>query len=536
MTAPASSSPAEISGAEILTVAQMAACDRYAIAAGTPGITLMERAGAAVAQAVIARYQPRPVIVLCGPGNNGGDGFVAARYLADAGWPVRLALAGDPDALIGDAALAAAAWRQSCGGICAAVPESLDGAELVVDAVLGAGLSRPVEGALDTLLRAVIHTCLPVVAVDVPSGVSGDTGRVRGIAAPAALTVTFCRPKPGHLLLPGRTLCGELVVADIGIPDAVLAQVGPDTFHNGPALFARHWPTLRPDGHKYSRGHAVLLGGRDMTGAARLASRAAQRVGAGMTTVLCPAGSDLVYRLASPSLIVRPVEGVADVMAALPRTGPARPGALLLGPGHGTDAAALACITGILAEVGAAAGGALPPVDGGALPPVDGGALPLVLDADVFTAYAGHADRLRDVLAGPALLTPHEGEFTRLFGPADACQSKVDRVRAAAARVGAVVLLKGADTVIAAPDGRAVIESGGPPTLATAGSGDVLAGCALGLLAQGMPPFEAACAAAWLHAAAARHAGAGLVAEDLAESLPAALLDLERAGAVLMTK
>lgn len=479
--------------AELLTVAEMHRADQLAMTAGVPGPVLMDRAGRAVADEIRRRWAPRPVVVLCGPGNNGGDGFVIARILAADGWPVRLGLLGPREALRGDAAGAAEGWT---GPVEPTTPALLDGSPLVVDALFGAGLARPLDGAALALVRAMDG--LTVVAVDVPSGVHGDSGAVLGEAPAAALTVTFFRPKPGHLLFPGRARCGETVVADIGIPPAVLDAIRPRTLRNGPAAWSDRYPWPRLDGHKYHRGHAVVLGGAVMTGAARLAARAALRVGAGLVTVACPLEAFAVYAAGSPSLIVQPVDdtGFAALLAD------ARRNAVLLGPGAGGGAATRGHVLAAR-EAGKAC----------------------VIDADALTAFADQPDALFGRLDSHCLLTPHEGEFGRLFGTPEG--SKLDRARAAAARCGAVVLLKGPDTVIAAPDGRAAINANAPPDLATAGAGDVLAGLALGLMAQGMDAFDAGCAAAWLHGEAASAFGPGLVAEDLAETLPGVLARLK---------
>ncbi|WP_209874499.1 NAD(P)H-hydrate dehydratase [Azospirillum soli] len=482
---------------ELLSVAEMYRADALAMAGGVPGPVLMEAAGAAVVRAVRERWSPHPTAVLCGPGNNGGDGFVIARLLLEAGWPVRLALLGTRSALRGDAAVAAEHWG---GPVEAADPAILDGNPLVIDALFGAGLARPLDGIAKAIVEAMAG--LTVVAVDVPSGVHGDSGRVMGVAPQAALTVTFFRRKPGHLLLPGRALCGEVIVADIGIPDTVLDAIDPKTLENGPGLWRRRYPWPRLDAHKYARGHAVVLGGGRMTGAARLAARAALRAGAGLVTVACPPEPFPIYAAGSPSVIVHPVEDDAAFEALL---GDARKNAVLLGPGAGMGDFTRARVL-VALEAGKAC----------------------VLDADALTSFAGRPADLIGRLNGRCLLTPHEGEFARVFpGEGD----KLSRARAAAARCGAVVLLKGADTVVAAPDGRVVINTNAPPDLATAGSGDVLAGLALGLVAQGMDVFDAACAAAWLHGEAANAVGPGLIAEDLPDALPGVLKRL-KAGEV----
>lgn len=490
--------PFDLPSDELLTVSEMYRADALAIAGGVPGPALMEAAGAAVVRAILDRWAPHPTAVLCGPGNNGGDGFVIARLLLEAGWPVRLALLGARSDLRGDAAVAAERWT---GPIEAVDPHLLTGNPLVIDALFGAGLARPLDGMARRIVEAMDG--LTVVAVDVPSGVQGDSGQVLGAAPRAALTVTFFRRKPGHLLLPGRLLCGEVLVAGIGIPDRVLDEIRPRTFVNHPDQWRRQFPWPQADGHKYARGHAVVLGGGRMTGAARLASIAALRAGAGLATVACPPEAFPIYAAGSPSVIISPVADDAE-FAELLEDG--RKSAVLLGPGAGIGVHTRARVLAALA-----------------------GGKACVLDADALTSFAEYPADLLDRLNRRCLLTPHEGEFVRLFAaePGTGGSDKLARARAAAARTGAVVLLKGADTVVAAPDGRAAINVNAPPELATAGSGDVLAGIALGLIAQGMEAFEAACAAAWLHGEAAAAHGPGLIAEDLPGLLPGVLRRLK---------
>ena len=485
----------------------MAEADRLTQASGISGAALMENAGRPVAQAIVERWTPRPVLVLCGPGNNGGDGFVVARRLAEADWPVRVALLVPREQLRGSAAHHAALWR---GPVEALTPAALDGAELVVDAIFGAGLSRPLEGAAAQTLEAASARRLTVIAVDVPSGVMGDTGASLGKemgALPCVLTVTCFRKKPGHLLQPGRHLCGELLVADIGTPLSVFEQLPINTFENAPSLWTDALPMLLPEGNKYTRGHALVWGGWPTTGAARMAARAAARVGAGLTTVAVPTVALPVYAAALTSIMVSGVaepEDFDSLLADRRYTG------LLIGPGAGTGLETRARVLAML-KTGRAT----------------------VLDADALSAFKDDPDVLFGAITGPCVLTPHEGEFGRLFGGlfgglVDLRSDKLSRARTAAQRSGAVVLLKGSDTVIAAPDGRAIINANAPPTLATAGAGDVLAGMVLGLLAQGMEPFLAAAAAVWMHGAAAAHFGPGLLAEDLPDRLPAVFRRLAR--------
>ena len=470
----------------LLTTEEMARADRAAIESGVSGETLMENAGAAVAREIALRWSARPTVVLCGPGNNGGDGYVTARLLAQMGWPVMVASAVPPDRMKGDAARHAALWRENTVPI---APEVLDGKALVVDALFGAGLARPLEGALEATLEAAQTRGMTIVGVDVPSGVDGNSGAVLGFAPQCHLTVTFFRKKPGHLLLPGRILAGETVVANIGIPESVLDGIAPRLWRNGPALWTLPRPSLTD--HKYARGHAVILGGAHMTGAARLAARAALRGGVGLVTIAAPDEGFAIYARGEPGVLVERRDGAEQFEAAIADP---RRNAVLVGPGAGvgmnTRAAAIAALRAQKS---------------------------VVLDADAITSFADDPGALFARIASPCLLTPHEGEFARLFHVAG---DKVARARAAAAQSGATVLLKGADTVIAAPDGRAVINANAPADLATAGAGDVLAGFALALMAQGMDAFEAGAAAAWLHGEAGAVVGPGLIAEDLPEALP----------------
>lgn len=474
----------------LLPPAAMAAVDRAAMAAGRPGPWLMENAGRAVSRAITARFAPRPVLVLCGPGNNGGDGFVVARQLRRAGWPVRVACLVERAALNGDAAWAASAWE---GPIEPVGETGLAGAELVVDAMFGAGLARPLEGTAAAVVTALGDR--PVVAVDVPSGVDGASGAVLGAAPSARLTVTFCRLKPGHLLLPGRLRCGETVLADIGIPDACVAAHDQSLRVNAPALWGHLLPRRTPEGHKYRFGHALVAGGPDRTtGAARLAARAALRAGAGLVSVACTPDALPVYAAHLTTVMTKPVADVAALQGLLADP---RYNALLVGPGAGVGEGTRNTVGALLATGRAT-----------------------VLDADALTSFADRRGELLKRLHERVVLTPHDGEFARLF---DAKGDRLGRALAASRESGAVVLLKGGDTVVAAPDGRAAIQPAAPPWLATAGTGDVLAGIVLGLLAQGVPAFEAAAAGVWLHAAAAERSGAGMIAEDMSEALPNAL-------------
>ena len=481
---------------ELLTTAEMAEADRRTIALGVGGIALMENAGRAVADAVAARHPPGlRVAVVAGPGNNGGDGFVAARILAERGYRVRILLVGNRDRLKGDAALAAQRWQ---GPTTAAAPAALMPADVVIDAVFGAGLDRPVEGVARAMIEAM-NAAPCVYAVDLPSGINGTTAAVMGLAVNAAQTVTFFRRKVGHVLLPGRLHCGTVRIADIGITASVLDEIKPRISINSPHLWAKSFPLPRVDGHKYSRGHAaVVSGGLSFTGAARLAARGALRAGAGLVTIATPREALAVNAAANLAVMVRPVDGADELARFLDDP---RRNVVLLGPGGGVGQLMRDLVLTALK-----------------------GERAVVLDADALTSFAEEPQTLCAAIRGRAkatVMTPHEGEFSRLFKIlADEAPSKLERARRAAETSGAVVLLKGPDTVVAAPDGRAAIADNAPPWLATAGSGDVLAGIVAGCLAQGMPGFEAAAAAVWLHGEAGIAVGPGLIAEDLPEAMP----------------
>lgn len=499
-------------GTELITTDEMRRADAAAIRAGTPGLTLMHRAGEAVAERARALAGEGRILVLCGPGNNGGDGFVAARILAEAGREVAVALLGGRDALKGDAAAAAAEWT---GPVTDASQADPAGSALLIDALFGAGLSRPLDGAAASLVERVNAAGVPVLAVDVPSGLDGDTGMADGAVVAATETVTFLRRKPGHLLLPGRRLCGPVTVAGIGIPDAIVAGLGAQAHVNGPDLWGAAFPRLAEESHKYTRGHAVVLSGpAHRTGAARLAARGALRIGAGLVTVLSPTPALAENAAQLTAIMLKPCDDADDLDDTLTDE---RLNAIVAGPGLGSGAP-----TRDLVRVATEAGRGL------------------VLDADALTSFSAKADELAEMIAAgdaQAVATPHEGEFARLFKGVAAVPlkgSKLARARAAATFLGAVVVLKGPDTVIAAPDGRAAINANGTPWLGTAGSGDVLCGFIGGLLAQGMAPFDAACAAVWLHAAAARRHGPGLISEDLPEMMPGVLEEIGRVrGAAL---
>jgi hydroxyethylthiazole kinase-like uncharacterized protein yjeF len=470
----------------------MGAADRAAIAAGTPGLTLMERAGRAVADAVTARFSPRQTVVLCGPGANGGDGYVVARRLKDAGWPVTVA-GTDRAKLSGDAAAAAAAWPEDVRPL---TTDALDGVELVIDALFGAGLKRPLAADLQQVLKTTVARNLPLVAIDLPSGLNGDTGQPLDYAPKAALTVTFHRKKPAHVLEPGQSLCGEVVVADIG-----LATPHDSRLHeNGPALWAARYPWPERDSYKGKRGHLMVVsGGPSHTGAARLCARGGLRVGAGLVTMLSPPSAVLVNAANLEAVMLTAFKG-HDELGEIA----AKAQVVVIGPAAGVGEATHANFLA-LSKIDAA----------------------LVVDADALTSFKDDTATLFAALTERDVMTPHPGEFERVFpGLLKSAASRIEAARKAAEQAGAVVLLKGADTVIAAPDGRAVVNTKSAPWLATAGSGDVQAGLIGGLMAQGMDSFDAACCGAWMHGSAGVAFGPGLISEDLPELIPPLLATL----------
>ncbi|HEY3032168.1 MAG TPA: NAD(P)H-hydrate dehydratase [Bradyrhizobium sp.] len=485
---------------EVLTTAEMERADQLTIAAGTPGFALMLSAGQAVAEAAMDLVDEGPVVVVAGRGNNGGDGFVAAAELAARGREVSVILLCERDSLQGDAASAARGWKYP---VLPFNPQAIGRPALIIDALFGAGLNRPVKGEPHDMIEAINANGAPVLSVDLSSGINGDTGAVMGVAVRATETVTFFRRKPGHLLLPGRIYCGRVRLGDIGIDPRVLDEIRPRTFENIPQFWRNLFPVPGIDGHKYARGHAVVLSG-DLaaTGAARMAARGALRAGAGLVTVVSPKDALAVNATALTAVMVRPIDTAVEFAELLTDK---RLNTGVIGPGAGLgDRTRDFVVTALSAKRN------------------------LVLDADALTSFADAPDHLFEAIKAShdpqVVLTPHEGEFPRLFSDISnkhPGRSKLERVRAAAERSGAVVLLKGPDTVVVSPDGRATIASNAPAWLATAGAGDVLAGMIAGMLAQDVAAFEAASIAVWMHGEAAREAGPGLIAEDLPEVLPA---------------
>ena len=483
----------------ILTSAdEMRAVEQAAIDGGVASAALMEAAGARAAEILMRAWTQRSALIVCGPGNNGGDGFVVARLLKEAGWPVTVALIGEKAALQGDAKLMADLFD---GEIAPFSAGAFEGAGVIVDAIFGTGLSRDVEGVPKDAIDAMNAHPAPVLALDLPSGVNADTGAMHGVAVRAARTVTFHAKKPGHVLFPGRALSGAVDVVDIGIGEDAARRVQPRTFENQPALWGAVFRRPNWMAHKYHRGHVFVVSGpAGRTGAARLAAAGAQRVGAGLTTVLSP--SDAISENAAhlTSIMVRGADS-AEQLASFFEDKAQYPKTALVGPGAGVGMREK--VIRILKT------------------PVSS-----VLDADALTSFADNSSDLFSALRDDDVLTPHGGEFVRLFGEETASGGRLEAARTASEKAGCIVILKGADTVIAAPDGRAAINVNAPADLAIAGSGDVLAGFVAGLKAQGMPAFEAAAAGVWFHGAAAQAAGPGLIPEDLVAAAPTVLRTL----------
>lgn len=481
----------------LLSAARMRQLEYGRFAAGQSSLAAMEAAGSAVADAVLKRHpEPGQAVVLAGPGNNGGDGYVAARRLAEAGWGVLVGSWGNPEALRGDALAMRRQWSGPVVPLADALAQVTPDTT-VVDALFGIGFGRPVEAGLAGAVRAACERARLVAAVDVPSGVDADTGQVVSDMVLADVTVTFGALKPAHALEPSRSRCGEVVLAPIDLSPTPedLEQLGVDTWLAGQPRLPRPGPL----DHKYSRGSVwVASGGPSSTGAARLAARAALRIGAGVVTVASPPSAVAINAAHLTAIMVKRAATAADLAGYLAEE---RTSAMLIGPGFGIGERCREAVLALLAT-----------------------GKPLVLDADALTSFEEEPETLFRAIRGPVVMTPHEGEFRRLFPMIDLHAPKPERVRQAAALSGAVVLLKGPDTVTGTPDGQIYVNVHASPELATAGAGDVLAGTILGLIAQqrqlGLSVAQAAAVAAWLHGEAGRRLGPGLIAEDLPEAYP----------------
>ena len=488
---------------ELLTPSEMAIADRTTIEGGTPGIELMENAGCGVAD-VVARLVSNSarVVVLAGPGNNGGDGFVAARVLQERGFSVVVGLLGKEQNIKGDARLALEKMKIATKKL---TPEIVNEGDLFIDALFGAGLCREIDGINAELIQAVNDSNKPVVAVDLPSGISGKTGDILGIACKATETITFFRKKPGHVLFPGRSYCGKVSVVDIGIPTSVFETVKPNVFCNHIEYWESHIPQFKQDGHKYHRGHvAVYSGPIQSTGAARLCAQAALRIGAGLVTLFSPSSALEVNASHLTAVMIKLCDNVEESSRLLMDT---KINAVTIGPGFGIGERTQDFVSSILATP-----------------------LPVVLDADSLTSYSEAPDNLfaqiKKLTAREVVLTPHEGEFDRLFGKLVTGKSKIEKTRLAAKISQAIVVLKGADTVIASPKGVCVINENAPPWLATAGAGDVLAGIICGLIAQSVPAFYASCMGVWIHGEVAKRLGPGITSEDLIMGMQSVVKEL----------
>ncbi len=493
---------------EVLSNAEMQAADKKAISSGIAGEKLMETAGKAVTDEIVRRFKKTNILIACGPGNNGGDGFVIARLLKSKGWTVKVGLLGEASDLKGDALFMHKKLAKAKIKCAALSPALISGCSLAVDAIFGTGLKKEIKGEAKKFIDALNKSGIGVIAVDIPSGINGDNGEVMEVAVKADITVTFAKKKYGHLMLPGKAYAGEVVVTDIGITEKHIGKI--NAWENNPDLWFYAFPFPRISMHKYSRGHAVIVGGgTKKCGASKLASLAALRIGAGLVTIACPEDALPVYAVSAFSVMTEPVNDAQDFAKFIEDT---RKNALLIGPGAGINALTKEYVMIALEQRKA-----------------------FVMDADALSVFSDPFTNDAETLFAtikktktPVVLTPHEGEFSKLFRKhIDHDMPKIERAKVAAEISGAVVLLKGADTVIAAPDGRVVINSNAPAYLATAGSGDVLAGMITGLLAQGMDAFTAAAAACWIHGEAAGYFGIGLISSDLPDIIPEVLAYLE---------
>lgn len=504
---------------ELMTPDQMGKADALTIARGTPGTVLMERAGQAVANAAMAMVQPKAkILLLCGPGNNGGDGYVAARLLDDTSYGVTVIALGDADSLSGDAAWAFEKWALQKRTDPTHQDTDFEAHDLIIDALFGAGLTRALDGKAAALVERANKAPCPILSVDLPSGVDGRTGHTRGPTVQAARTITFHHMKPGHALYPGRGLCGTVEVADIGLDPAAAHEAGYIAQLTGRYLAHRREP-ICGNTHKFAKGHALVVGGPpEKAGAGFLAASAALRAGAGLTTLAAPKAVVEGSIGLHPSLMRAQCESATDLARLL--TNP-KLSSCVLGPGLPPNENTRQMVYAALASQVA-----------------------VVLDAGALTAFTGMGEVLFqqiDARAAPTVLTPHEGEFARLFAKSDASRSKVEKAQAAAAKSGAVLVLKGADSVIAHPNARpdcTFVNGNAPPWLATAGSGDVLAGLVAGLLAgllampenSGDPQSltEMVALGIWLHGQAGQVAGPALVASDLEPALRDVLASIDR--------
>ncbi len=476
----------------LLTPNQMAKADRLATKFGITSLELMENAGRAIVEIIEKNYSPCNVAIFCGPGNNGGDGFVVARLLSEKGWQVELALLGEKSRLKGDAKINAERFK---GDILAFENIDLSNKRLIVDAIFGAGLNRDIDGQAKKIVQKINQSKIDVISVDVPSGIDGANGAIRGIAVRAKHTISFFRAKPGHYLLPARQYCGQLHIKNIGINDKVLEQIEDNCRLNNPELW--QMPKREIMSHKYDYGHCLIMSGDELhSGAARLAARAALRIGAGLVSLAGKKEALLVHANHVSAIMLKEISNVTDLSNLLRDK---RYNALIIGPAFGVGERTREFVLAALESE-----------------------INMVIDADAISSFEENSQILFAAIAKRKnkniILTPHEGEFKRLFPNFDG--TKIDRAKKGAKLSGAIIVLKGADTIIALPNGFVAINNNAPPNLATAGSGDVLCGIIGGLLAQKMPAQQAACAGVYLHGLAAQKFGkSGLIADDLPDLL-----------------
>ena len=491
---------------ELLTPNEMAIADQTTIKSGTAGIELMKNAGSGVADVVKKLgTNSKRITILAGPGNNGGDGFVVASILKDYGYTVQVGLLGEVQNIKGDAKLAFDDLKETNISISNLTPEIISEGDIIIDAIFGAGLCREIDGDVAKIIDVVNNSENLVVSVDLPSGIDGKTGKILGGAIKASETVTFFRKKPGHLLFPGRAHCGNVSVIDIGIPNSVLKTVNPNIYCNQIEFWEEYIPRFKLTGHKYNRGHSLVFSGPiQSTGAARLCAQAALRVGAGLVTLASPQSALVVNAAHLTAVMIKSVENIEESKQLLADN---RINSIAIGPGFGVGERTQEFVSSILE-----------------------GDQSVVLDADSLTSFSANPTKLftliRKSTTREVVLTPHTGEFFRLFGESLESENKVECAKQAAKLSQAVVVFKGADTIIADPDGKCAINANAPSWLATAGSGDVLAGIICGLIAQSVPAFYAACMGVWIHGEIANKLGPGIISEDLILGIQSVISEL----------
>jgi NAD(P)H-hydrate epimerase len=484
---------------EILSNEQMANADRITMDSGIDGFGLMQNAGNSASSIILERYKPCKVMIMCGPGNNGGDGFVIAQRLLENGFTVDVASLIKIENYKGDALLAA---KQYKGEIFNFSDLEIKNYDLVVDALFGTGFSKELDKELQNIFIKIKQASIPVVAIDIPSGVNGSTGEASNNCCNADLTITFCRKKIGHVLMPGMEKCGEIIICDIGIPDASVQKAGYSLIENNPLIWQEYFKPKQRSDNKYNYGHCVIFGGSKLTGAARLAARSAMRIGSGLCSISCNKDASIIYRTAEPHVMINDWDHCSEFIDFIDDP---KKNAVLIGPGAGVDLGD--DLVNVIKKTCRLEN------------------KKVVLDADALTVFQNKEEELYQFLHKDCILTPHDGEFSRIF-PDLINKNKIEKAIMAAKLSGANILLKGADTIIAEPEGRIVVNNNGTADLATGGSGDILAGLIIGLLAQRIPAFEASCLAAYIHGRAAQIIGHGLVATDIPDKIPEILSEM----------